>query len=166
MVSHHGCLSAWGGEAKTFSKKTYEGSRDRAYQVYIPDAVTISDPVPMVMVLHGCKQTERNMIDETGFKELADREKFVVVYPFITDSDRIQESRTGRWDSGFLSTSTKATVKSKICIRSRLKSTLNSRLAPSGVTWWACPRRGDVDAGVLAFLERTEKLTLRRARNC
>ncbi len=49
----------------------------------------------MVMVLHGCKQTERNMIDETGFKELADREKFVVVYPFITDWDRIQESRTG-----------------------------------------------------------------------
>ncbi len=80
-------------KAKTFSKKTYEGSRDRAYQVYIPDVVATSNPVPMVMVLHGCKQTERNMIDETSFKELADREKFVVVYPFITDWDRVKENR-------------------------------------------------------------------------
>jgi len=93
--------TAWGpaassGElvAKAFSRMTYEGSRDRTYQVYVPDAVTDGDPVPMVMVLHGCKQTERNMIDETGFKDLADREQFVVVYPFITDWDRVRENRT------------------------------------------------------------------------
>jgi hypothetical protein len=112
--------------AKTFSKKTYPDSRERQYQVYIPDTVTGSDPVPMVMVLHGCRQTERNMIDETGFKELADRENFIVVYPF---PKRTETPTVG--DSGLISTFMKVPVKPKICIRSRLKSSLNSRLTPS-----------------------------------
>ena len=36
------------------------------------------------MVLHGCNQTEINMINETRFKDLAERDNFIVVYPFIT----------------------------------------------------------------------------------
>ncbi len=114
--------------AKTFSKKTYPDSRERQYQVYIPDTVTGSDPVPMVMVLHGCRQTERNMIDETGFKELADRENFIVVYPFITSWDPKENRNPNCWGFWF---NMKVPVKPKICIRSRLKSSLNSRLTPS-----------------------------------
>jgi poly(hydroxyalkanoate) depolymerase family esterase len=87
--------------AKTFSKKTYPDSRERQYQVYIPDTVTGSDPVPMVMVLHGCRQTERNMIDETGFKELADRENFIVVYPFITSWDPKENRNPNCWGFWF-----------------------------------------------------------------
>jgi poly(hydroxyalkanoate) depolymerase family esterase len=38
----------------------------------------------MVMVLHGCRQTEQDMINDTRFKDLAERDNFIVVYPFIT----------------------------------------------------------------------------------
>lgn len=81
--------TAFSGELvkKTFRAKSYRGSRDRRYQVYVPDKYTESKPVPMVIVLHGCKQTEQNMIEETGFNGLAERDNFIVVYPFITSYD-------------------------------------------------------------------------------
>ena len=71
-------------ETTTFSAMQYSGSRDREYQVYIPDSYTGDEPVPMVMVLHGCNQTQINMIQETKFRELADLHNFIVVFPFIT----------------------------------------------------------------------------------
>lgn len=83
--------------AKTFSKRTYAGSRERQYQVYVPDTVTGSEPVPMVMVLHGCRQTERNMIDETVFKQLADRDNSIVVYPFITGWEPTEARNPNCW---------------------------------------------------------------------
>lgn len=73
--------------SKTFGAKTYNGSRDREYQVYVPAGYTGSEPVPMVMVLHGCKQTEKNMINETSFNVLAEQGNVIVVYPFITSYD-------------------------------------------------------------------------------
>jgi poly(hydroxyalkanoate) depolymerase family esterase len=74
-------------EQKSFMAKSYQGSRDRQYQVFVPSAYTGQSPVPMVMVLHGCNQTEVNMINETRFKDLAERDNFIVVYPFITSFD-------------------------------------------------------------------------------
>jgi poly(hydroxyalkanoate) depolymerase family esterase len=50
------------------------------------------------MVLHGCKQTAQNMIDETGFRELARRKGFVVVYPFIKNYDGFRDQNCwGFW---------------------------------------------------------------------
>jgi poly(hydroxyalkanoate) depolymerase family esterase len=46
----------------------------------------------MVMVLHGCRQTELNMINETRFKDLAERDNFIVVYPFITSYDGLRDT--------------------------------------------------------------------------
>jgi len=74
-------------EQKSFARKSYPGSRDRDYKVFVPSGYTGQSPVPMVMVLHGCNQTEANMINETRFKELAERDNFIVVYPFITSFD-------------------------------------------------------------------------------
>ena len=71
-------------ETATLSAMPYSGSRDREYQVYIPDAYTGDKPVPMVIVLHGCNQIQANMVQETRFRELADLHDFIVVYPFIT----------------------------------------------------------------------------------
>jgi poly(hydroxyalkanoate) depolymerase family esterase len=81
--------TAWGGELvrKTFTAKPHSGSRERQYQIFVPGAYNGRDPVPMVMVLHGCKQTEQNMINETRFKDLAEQDNFIVVYPFITSYD-------------------------------------------------------------------------------
>src|SRR5262245_56104961 len=74
-------------EQKRFAAKSYPGSRDRDYKVFVPSSYDGQKPVPMVMVLHGCNQTEQNMIEETRFRELAERDGFIVVYPFITSFD-------------------------------------------------------------------------------
>jgi poly(hydroxyalkanoate) depolymerase family esterase len=74
-------------EQKRFAAKSYPGSRDRDYKVFVPSSYSGQTAVPMVMVLHGCSQTEQNMIAETRFRELAERDGFIVVYPFITSFD-------------------------------------------------------------------------------
>jgi poly(hydroxyalkanoate) depolymerase family esterase len=84
-------------EQKSFLKKSYSGSRDRQYQVFVPSAYTPQSPVPMVMVLHGCNQTEVNMINETRFKDLAERDNFIVVYPFIKSFDPLPPRAPNCW---------------------------------------------------------------------
>ncbi len=91
-LSFTGVASAGQFEQKLFSAKSYAGSQDRQYQVFIPTSYTGQDPVPMVMVLHGCRQTEVNMINETRFKDLAERDNFIVVYPFITSYDGLRDT--------------------------------------------------------------------------
>jgi len=79
-------------QQKLFTAKSYPGSRDRQYQVFVPTSYNGQDAVPMVMVLHGCQQTEVNMINETRFKDLAESENFIVVYPFITSYDGLRNT--------------------------------------------------------------------------
>src|SRR5258708_39654910 len=87
-----GAASAGELRQKLFMAKSYSGSRDRQYQVFVPTTYTGKDAVPLVMVLHGCRQTEANMINETRFKDLAERDNFVVVYPFITSYDGMRDT--------------------------------------------------------------------------
>ncbi|HYZ27162.1 MAG TPA: PHB depolymerase family esterase [Geminicoccaceae bacterium] len=70
--------------SRTLPPGPHAGSRERDYQVFVPDAASDGAAAPMVMVLHGCLQTEQNMIAETRFIEVAEREGFVAVFPFIT----------------------------------------------------------------------------------
>lgn len=88
-------------ESDTLSAMQYPGSRDRQYQVYIPDSYTGDEPVPMVMVLHGCKQTQANMVQETRFTELADTQGFIVVYPFITSYPSAESRNLNCWGFWF-----------------------------------------------------------------
>jgi poly(hydroxyalkanoate) depolymerase family esterase len=69
---------------------TYRDSRARDYSVFIPDSFTGQNAVPMVMVLHGCQQTNENMIRETAFTQLAERDGFIAVFPFITSFDGLR----------------------------------------------------------------------------
>jgi poly(hydroxyalkanoate) depolymerase family esterase len=69
--------------SRTLPVGAHPGSRERAYQVFVPDGLA-AGAAPVVMLLHGCLQTERNMIDETRFTELAERDGFIVVFPFVT----------------------------------------------------------------------------------
>ena len=80
-------------EQRNFAQRAYDGSQSRRYQIFVPSSYTGQSPVPMVMVLHGCQQTEANMINETRFQDLAERDGFIVVYPFITAWDRTREPR-------------------------------------------------------------------------
>jgi poly(hydroxyalkanoate) depolymerase family esterase len=70
--------------SRTLPQGPGPGSRERAYQVFVPDDLGSDGGAPVVMLLHGCLQNERNMIRETRFAELAEREGFIVVFPFIT----------------------------------------------------------------------------------
>jgi poly(hydroxyalkanoate) depolymerase family esterase len=82
----------------TFDAKGYPGSKKRQYRIFVPGAYDARVPAAMLMVLHGCKQTSQNMIDETGFNALAERDRFIVVYPFVTSYDgRRSENCWGFW---------------------------------------------------------------------
>src|SRR5262245_29680981 len=87
-----GAASAGELRQKVFTAKSYAGSRDRHYQVFVPSTYTGQDAVPLVMILHGCRQTEANMINETRFKDLAERDNFIVVYPFITSYNGLRDT--------------------------------------------------------------------------
>ena len=59
-------------------------SQSRDYIVYTPSGYRLDEALPLVMVLHGCKQTNLDIRADSGFDEIADRERFIVVYPFVT----------------------------------------------------------------------------------
>ncbi len=83
---------------RLYHKKGYPGSRDRNYTVYLPKAYLDDQPLPLVVVLHGCNQTNGDIMHDTRFNELAEEEKFIVVYPFITSYEGIRNSNCwGYW---------------------------------------------------------------------
>ncbi|MEU4242580.1 PHB depolymerase family esterase [Actinoplanes sp. NPDC026619] len=53
----------------------------RSYLVYVPAGLASRSRVPLVVLLHGCKQTATEFAAATGFNALADLHRFVVVYP-------------------------------------------------------------------------------------
>lgn len=59
-------------------------SRRRKYRVYLPESYNPQRRYPLMMVLHGCHQNHEDIQTITGFDAIADREGFVVVYPFVT----------------------------------------------------------------------------------
>ncbi len=69
----------------TLAAQAYAGSRERQYKVYVPDGLTM--PAPMVMVLHGCRQTHDDVLRDWGMVAAADRHRFILVAPFITSYD-------------------------------------------------------------------------------
>lgn len=53
----------------------------REYQVWVPDGYDGSEALPLVMVLHGCVTGPNLMAEASGFNDVADVERFLVVYP-------------------------------------------------------------------------------------
>ncbi len=62
-----------------FSYTGLEGAR--SYFVYIPQGYQDDRPVPLVVMLHGCRQTPEDFAAGTQMNALADRHQFVVLYP-------------------------------------------------------------------------------------
>lgn len=66
--------------ASSFSAGTFESGKHRYdYRVFVP-----SNPrpdLPVVVMLHGCKQDARDFAAGTTMNAVAEREKFIVVYP-------------------------------------------------------------------------------------
>lgn len=53
----------------------------REYQVWIPTGYQAGTPTPLVLMIHGCLSDPNTMAEVSRFNELADRERFIVVYP-------------------------------------------------------------------------------------
>jgi len=80
----------------TLSAQAYSGSRERQYKVYVPDG--LSGPAPMVMALHGCEQTNDDVLRDWGLVAAADRYRFILVTPFITSYDGLRNKNCwGFW---------------------------------------------------------------------
>jgi poly(hydroxyalkanoate) depolymerase family esterase len=75
-----------GGEATegVFRRQSYPGSRRRRFELYLPRGYEADRAMPLLMVLHGCRQTSVDIRRIAGFDRIADREGFIVVYPFVT----------------------------------------------------------------------------------
>lgn len=77
-------------------KQNYNASQARNYRVYVPSGY--SGDLPMVMTLHGCQQTEQDVLNDWGMKAAADRFGFVLVTPFITSYTGLRnENCWGFW---------------------------------------------------------------------
>lgn len=84
-----------------FRARPHPGSRDREYIVHVPAGYTGRNPIPLVMVLHGCSQSHRGIRAVSGFDAVADRGGFAVVYPYVTSYSGMRlRDCWGWWQSG------------------------------------------------------------------
>lgn len=91
-------VSAQAGSTSSFTlaAQAYDGSRQRQYKVYVPDG--LNGPAPMVMALHGCQQTNDDVLLDWGLVAAADRYGFILVAPFITSYDGLRNTNCwGFW---------------------------------------------------------------------
>jgi len=61
------------------------GDRTRYYDLYIPSSRTQGQLLPLVLAFHGAGGDGKAMRQLTGFDQLAEQEKFIVVYPDAID---------------------------------------------------------------------------------
>jgi poly(hydroxyalkanoate) depolymerase family esterase len=53
----------------------------RAYRLYLPAAAARGDRLPLLVMLHGCKQDAEVFAEGTRMNEIAERNDFIVLYP-------------------------------------------------------------------------------------
>ncbi len=72
------CLAAIGAEE--MMEIDVEGAT-RSAVVYVPEGIRSNDKLPLLLAFHGSSWNGRIMQQVTGFSELAEQERFIVVYP-------------------------------------------------------------------------------------
>lgn len=69
---------------RVFRRRSYPGSRTRHFELHLPRGYKEGSAIPLLMVLHGCRQNNADIRRISNFDAIADREGFIVVYPFVT----------------------------------------------------------------------------------
>ena len=64
-----------------FEEEVVSNDLVRRYHVHLPSNYEVSNSLPLLIALHGRLGTGKKMIKQTGFNGIADRERFIVVYP-------------------------------------------------------------------------------------
>lgn len=79
-----------------FSQHTFANqSGQRSYKVYVPAEDAAAEPLPLVVMLHGCTQDADDFAAGTHMNALADELGFVVVYPI--QSPAANNSKCWNW---------------------------------------------------------------------
>ena len=72
------CLSVFAQSGQTTKTMTWGGT-EREYIEYVP--ANVSNPAPVLFVLHGLGDDMSNMFNSTGFKSIADQHGWIVITP-------------------------------------------------------------------------------------
>ena len=76
-----GLAGSWGKAYCTLPATPLAPARRMLYWLYLPPGAAAADPRPLVVMLHGCKQTASEFAAITQMNQLAERKDFAVLYP-------------------------------------------------------------------------------------
>ncbi len=81
---HHSAVVTGFTKSILFPKDaTVTNSDDRRYSIYVPTSYRPDTRIPLVVTLHGCRQSDLTMVDKSRMHEVAEAEGFIVLYPFV-----------------------------------------------------------------------------------
>ena len=69
------------GRGRWFQQRFTGVAGSRAYRVYVPKGLRRTSRAPLLLALHGCTQSGLDFAAGTRFNDLADTDRFIVVYP-------------------------------------------------------------------------------------